>query len=114
YLSEWSPSRIKTLAMAQWALLSSAWRMLRPNGYLLYSTCALSPDENDKVVAKLLKKFDDAKVLEPKISLNYKNFTESDLPEYEKTEYGAHVLPDKAAGAGPLYFSLLQKIPLSH
>ena len=114
YLSEWSPSRIKTLSMAQWALLSSAWRMLRPNGYLLYSTCALSPDENDNVVAKLLKKFDDAKVLEPKISLNYKNFTESDLPEYEKTEFGAHVLPDKAAGAGPLYFSLLQKIPLSH
>ena len=114
YLSEWSPSRLKTLSMAQWALLSSAWRMLRPEGYLLYSTCALSPDENDNVVAKLLKKFDNAKLCEPKISLNYKNFTQSELPEYEKTEFGAHVLPDKAGGAGPLYFCLLQKIPANH
>lgn len=114
YLSDWSPSRIKTLSMAQWALLSSAWRMLRPEGYLLYSTCALSPDENDNVVAKLLKKFDNAKLCEPKISLNYKNFTQSELPEYEKTEFGAHVLPDKAGGAGPLYFCLLQKIPANH
>ncbi len=112
YLSEWSPSRIKTLSMAQWALLSSAWRMLKPNGYLLYSTCALSPDENDNVVAKLLKKFDNAKLCEPKISLNYKNFTDSELPEYEKTEFGGHVLPDKAGGAGPLYFCLIQKMGL--
>ena len=109
YLSEWSPSRIKTLSMAQWALLSSAWRMLRPNGFLLYSTCALSPDENDNVIAKLLKKFDNVKLCEPKISLDYKNFTASVLPEYEKTEFGAHVLPDKAGGAGPLYFCLLKK-----
>ena len=109
YLSEWSPSRIKTLSMAQWALLSSAWRMLRPNGFLLYSTCALSPDENDNVIAKLLKKFDNVKLCEPKISLDYKNFTASVLPKYEKTEFGAHVLPDKAGGAGPLYFCLLKK-----
>ena len=109
YLSEWSPSRIKTLSMAQWALLSSAWRMLRAGGYLLYSTCALSPDENDCVIEKLLKKFDDAKLCEPKIALNYNEFTKSALPEYEKTQFGAHVLPDKANGAGPLYFCLLQK-----
>jgi 16S rRNA C967 or C1407 C5-methylase (RsmB/RsmF family) len=114
YLSEWSPSRIKTLSMAQWALLSSAWRMLKPSGYLLYSTCALSPDENDYVVAKLLKKFDNVKVCEPKIALNYKNFTDSELPEYENTEFGAHVLPDKAGGAGPLYFCLLQKNHSNH
>ncbi len=109
YLSEWSPSRIKTLSMAQWALLSSAWRMLRPGAYLLYSTCALSPDENDNVVAKLLKKFDNAELLEPKISLNYSKFIDKELPEYEKTQYGAQILPDRSNGAGPLYFCLLQK-----
>lgn len=109
YLSEWSPSRIKTLSMAQWALLSSAWRMLRAEGYLLYSTCALSPDENDNIIEKLLKKFDDVKICEPKISLNYKDFTKNELPEYEKTKFGAHILPDRANGAGPLYFCLLQK-----
>ena len=109
YLSEWSPSRIKTLSMAQWALLSSAWRMLRAGGFLLYSTCALSPDENDSIIEKLLKKFGDVKLCEPKIALNYKKFTDSELPDYEKTRFGAQILPDKADGAGPLYFSLLQK-----
>ncbi len=109
YLCEWSPSRIKTLSMAQWALLSSAWRMLRKGGFLLYSTCALSPDENDNVVAKLLKKFDDVQVLDPEISLEYKKFCNSDLPDYEKTQFGAQVLPDRANGAGPLYFCLLKK-----
>ncbi|MCR4821626.1 MAG: RsmB/NOP family class I SAM-dependent RNA methyltransferase [Treponema sp.] len=109
YLNDWSPSRIKTLSMAQWALLSSAWRMLRKGGHLLYSTCALSPDENDNVVGKLLKKFDGVKVCSPDISLNYKDFTDSILPDYEKTQYGGHVLPDRSRGAGPLYFCLLEK-----
>ncbi|MBQ7159804.1 MAG: RsmB/NOP family class I SAM-dependent RNA methyltransferase [Treponema sp.] len=112
YLAEWSPSRIKTLSVAQWALLSSAWRMLSPGGYLLYSTCALSPEENDMVVARLVKKFSDAQICEPAISSDctpWCALPSSDLPAYEKTEYGAHVLPDTAGGAGPLYFSLLQK-----
>ena len=109
YLGEWTPSRIKTLSMAQWALLSSAWRMLKHGGFLLYSTCALSPEENDTIISKLLKKFGDVKILEPKISLNYKDFSTTSLPEYEKTEFGAQILPDTAHGAGPIYFCLLQK-----
>lgn len=109
YLSEWSPSRIKTLSMAQWALLSSAWRMLVPGGYIVYSTCALNPDENDNVIAKLLKKFDDAEICEPKISLDASAFTGVKLPAYEKTVHGAHVLPDAQNNAGPLFFSLIHK-----
>ncbi len=109
YLAEWSPSRIKTLSMAQWALLSSAYRMLVPGGYILYSTCALTDEENDKVIAKLLKKFDDAEIQMPEISSNVSSVCDTTLPEYEKTEFGAHILPDKANGAGPLYFCLIKK-----
>lgn len=109
YLSEWSPSRIKTLAVAQWSLLSSAYRMLKKGGYLLYSTCALAYEENDGVVGKLLKKFSDAEILEPEISSDVSEFCDSNLPEYEKTEFGAHVLPDLQNGAGPLYFCLIHK-----
>ena len=50
---------------------------------MVYSTCALSPDENDKVISKLLKKFDDVEILEPKISLEYKKFISSNFPETE-------------------------------
>lgn len=113
YLAEWSPSRSKTLALAQWALLSSAWRMLARGGSLLYATCALSPTENDDTVARLLKKFPDVHVCAPDIASDcYKTaITQGKtLPAYEKTAFGAHILPDVADGAGPLYFSLLKKI----
>jgi 16S rRNA C967 or C1407 C5-methylase (RsmB/RsmF family) len=109
YLKDWSPKRIKSLSMSQWALLSSAWRMLNPGGYMVYSTCALTDEENDRVVEKLFKKFDDVQVLNPKISADVSVFCSASLPEGEKTQYGCHILPDKAGGAGPLYFSLLYK-----
>lgn len=109
YLKDWSPSRIKKLCLAQWALLSSAWRMLKEGGYLVYSTCAMNEDENDGVVERLFKKFSDVEVLEPKISSEVGDFCLQDLPEGEKTKYGMQVLPDICDGAGPLYFSLLHK-----
>ncbi len=109
YLNEWSPSRIRTLAVAQWALLSSAWRMLMPGGYLLYSTCALCLEENDEIIARLIKKFEGAKIMEPVVANDITPFCSAKLPGCEKTEYGMHVLPDKQGGAGPLYFSLIQK-----
>ena len=109
YLKDWSPSRIKTLSMAQWALLSSGWRMLKEGGYLLYSTCALNPSENDGVIEKLLKKFKDVEICEPAVSSDVQAFCSAKLVEGEQTKYGRHVLPDSAGGAGPLYFCLLRK-----
>lgn len=123
YLSEWSPSRIKSLAMEQWALLSSAYRLLAPNGFLLYATCALSPQENDEVVERLTKKFDTVDIVSDEEKKSY--FTQNyeklaskmkspvELPALyecaEKTVYGHHVLPDSSNGAGPLYFALVHK-----
>ena len=114
YLEQWSPARIKTLAMAQWALLSSAYRMLNPDGYLLYATCALSPEENDKVVSRLQAKFPDVEFIQdlPPVPEKLSQFCQVPLPEPEKTERGFHVLPDTAGGTGPLYFSLIHKKPL--
>ena len=112
YLAEWTPSRIKTSAIAQWALLSSAYRMLNPDGYILYSTCALASAENDDVVERLFKKFDTAKIALDRIPLarqKLESFCDTPLPEAEKTKYGFHVLPDTQDGAGPIYFSLIQK-----
>ena len=112
YLAEWTPSRIKTSAIAQWALLSSAYRMLNPDGYILYSTCALASAENDDVVERLFKKFDTAKIALDRIPLarqKLEPFCDTPLPEAEKTKYGFHVLPDTQDGAGPIYFSLIQK-----
>ena len=119
YLAQWSPARIKTLSMEQWALLSSAYRMLKDNGILLYSTCALAPKENDEVIERLFKKFDNCVNLsfESEKYQNLKNdeaklqlFTDNvSLPDFERTKYGYQTLPDKQNGAGPIYFSIIMK-----
>lgn len=98
YLSVWTPARVKSLALRQWSLLSGAWLVLSPGGYLVYSTCALSPKENDDVIGKLLKKYPDAKIRD---SLN--------ATMGEKTIYGTHILPDIADGSGPLYYAVIEK-----
>lgn len=115
YLNVWSPSRIKTVAMEQWALLSSAYRLLRSGGYLLYSTCALAPQENDQMMERLVKKFQKEgssgfSFVEPSTDLSEISHCASlMLPEYEKTQYGYQILPDTSNGAGPIYFSLIKK-----
>lgn len=117
YLSQWSPSRIKTVAMEQWSLLSSAYRLLRKGGYLLYSTCALATQENDLMIEKLIKKFnkeggDSFEFVEPAPNYNQISHCATfKLPEFEKTQYGYQILPDKAGGAGPIFFSIIRKNP---
>ena len=131
YLSQWSPSRLKTMSMEQWALLSSAWRMLMAGGYLLYATCALSPKENDENVERLLKKFPDARLMDPDFisgtfnrnleGLRSRNIRleiqsgkdgagiEEIFLSARKTDFGLHILPDSSGGYGPLFFSLVKK-----
>jgi 16S rRNA C967 or C1407 C5-methylase (RsmB/RsmF family) len=101
-LAEWTESRIRSLAMRQWALLSSALIMLEAGGSLVYSTCALSPEENDGVAARAAARYGAALAFE--------------RPEYrgpgeaEATEYGLAILPDRAGGAGPMYVSRMRKL----
>ncbi len=114
YLKDWSLSRIKTVTTEQWALLSSAYRLLQPGGILLYSTCALCPEENDGMISRLYKKFNkngnDFELLPPSPELSeIEGFTKITLPQYEKTEFGYQILPDTANGAGPIYFSIIKK-----
>jgi 16S rRNA C967 or C1407 C5-methylase (RsmB/RsmF family) len=60
---EWTPRQTKMLAQRQLSLAGAAVHALRPNGILLYSTCALSPYENELLIHELLSRFEDA--LEP-------------------------------------------------
>lgn len=114
YLNDWSLSRIKTVTMEQWALLSCSCRLLSKGGYLLYSTCALCPDENELMIERLLKKFNKEgevfAIVEPSPDpLEIKKFTKISLPKPEPAKYGYYLMPDTQNGAGPIYFCLLYK-----
>jgi 16S rRNA (cytosine967-C5)-methyltransferase len=51
---------IAPLAAQQARLLEAAWRMLRPGGMLLYSTCSIIPGENDAQINRFLAQHPDA------------------------------------------------------
>lgn len=112
YLKLWTPARIRNLAMVQWSILSSGFLLLKQNGYLVYSTCALTDAENDAVVARLLKKYKSASVVEfnaPDVNLSHRPELYSNLPHPEKTEYGYQIMPDLCNNSGPIYFSIIKK-----
>lgn len=56
-LNRWTPSYIKCFANMQFQLLCNAFHLLKNGGVILYSTCALSPQENDAVIARFQKKY---------------------------------------------------------
>lgn len=96
--AEWSPRRTEHLATRQYSLLSAALLAVKPGGRIVYSTCSISPEENDGVIRKLLKKKKNAvKLLEAPLGIGG-----------ERTEFGVAYMPDKA-GFGPLYFSVVEK-----
>ena len=102
-LARWSPSRTRRLAQAAYAIGCAAVDATRPDGVIAYSTCALSPLENDAVVARLLNRGRGSLRSIPPPS------RELTLLEWEPSEFGQIALPDRNNGAGPMYFALLQK-----
>lgn len=51
----WSEAMIAGCAARQKVLLRLAARLVRPGGYLLYSTCTFAPEENESVIADFLE-----------------------------------------------------------
>ncbi len=57
---DWTPGKVKMLSEMQKWLLRSAVSATRVGGTIVYSTCTLSPEENEEVVNWILKKEGDA------------------------------------------------------
>jgi 16S rRNA C967 or C1407 C5-methylase (RsmB/RsmF family) len=96
---EWSPRRTEHLASRQYSLLAAALLAVKIGGRIVYSTCSISPAENDDVVRKLLKKKKSAvRLIEAPLGVGG-----------ERTEMGVAYMPD-TCGFGPLYFAIIEKL----
>jgi len=51
---DWSPELVKSCALRQGAILEEAVKLVRPGGWLAYSTCTFNPTENEVVIVRLL------------------------------------------------------------
>lgn len=59
---QWSVNIIKKLSKDQKELISAGFEALAPGGVLVYSTCTLSPEENEGVINHLINNYPKAKV----------------------------------------------------
>ena len=72
--AEWSENNVRMCAARQEAILTEAWRALKPGGRLIYSTCTFNRDEDEGSLERLLSHVGEAVV-------------EADVPEVE-TSWG--------------------------
>lgn len=99
YLNKWSLNRPKHLSYQQFAMLAAALEAVKVGGIILYSTCAITPLENENVIKKLFKKRSGR--------FELVNF-ECNIAE--DREFGKIVLPDVSDNRGPLYFCLIRRL----
>lgn len=62
-LTQFEPARLAELHALQLALLQNGFRLLRPGGILVYSTCSLSRGQNEEVVREFLRSEADVRPL---------------------------------------------------
>lgn len=65
----WSPGFVKRMVSVQKQLAFRAFNLLKPGGIMVYSTCTLEPEEDENIVDLLLKKFDDAEILDIELDI---------------------------------------------
>jgi 16S rRNA (cytosine1407-C5)-methyltransferase len=96
---EWSLKKVKELSHRQKYLLRSALTATKVGGVVVYSTCTLSPEENEGVIDWLLEKEGDSIQIE-KIDIPHLNLSPG-IREWGKNTYNpevtktARIYPDK-------------------
>ncbi len=88
-LSRTNKNRIRDMARVQRQLILKAFDALKEGGELVYSTCTVSPLENEAVVDYLLKNRENAEAIEVKLPIKYI----TGLKEYEGADKVARIYP---------------------
>ena len=51
--------KLSSLSALQWDIISTCSRYVKPGGILVYSTCTINYDENEKIINRFLNEFPD-------------------------------------------------------
>lgn len=109
-VEDWSEENVAACARRQKEILDNAKGLVKPGGYLLYSTCTYSPEENEEVVSDFLSKNEDFALARVKESLE--KITRPGIREYAKgtsnIEYARRFYPHISDGEGQ-FLALMQR-----
>ncbi|HKM30075.1 MAG TPA: 16S rRNA (cytosine(967)-C(5))-methyltransferase RsmB [Bacilli bacterium] len=67
---------IEEVEYLQEEILEKSYKLLKRNGFLVYSTCTINKDENEKQIAKFLRRHPDFEKVEEKIILPFEHQTD--------------------------------------
>lgn len=101
-INSWLERDSSYFAPLQKEIISHAWKMLKPGGTLLYSTCTFSVKENEEVIMDLLNAYADAEIMP--VQNRYEGFAPGILPG---TENCVRIYPHRVNGEG--HFAALLK-----
>ena len=100
---EWSEENVELCSSRQQRILNQAWRALKQNGILIYSTCTYNPKENEINLARLIPE-NKAESLKLNLPVNW------GVEEVAvENVFGYHFYPHKTKGEG-FFVSVLKKI----
>jgi 16S rRNA C967 or C1407 C5-methylase (RsmB/RsmF family) len=121
-MMNWSPRLTIRCHEVQVRLLLRAIECCKVGGRICYSTCSISPLENDGVIHKVMKELEKRALKGCKKSVSEEPFDEDDeflpasisilrreWPIGERSEFGWFVLPNQSFGWGPIYLCLLER-----
>jgi len=101
-INQWSERLVYSCSILQREIVRDAVKSLKPGGYLIYSTCSYSPDENIDNVDSFLRNH-------PLENLDFQFPDDWNITEIKKgTATGYQLFPHKIRGEG-LFIAVLQK-----
>lgn len=90
---DWSTKKVKELSKLQKKLFASAYKALKPNGIMVYSTCTLNQEENEFILDWALKNLD-VKLMDIELEIKDAQFGFNDNLE-KSINKAIRILPSK-------------------
>lgn len=63
-IEQWSINLIQKMSSIQKELIDYAYKMLKPNGILIYSTCTYAKEEDEEIIEYITSKYNNIKIFE--------------------------------------------------
>lgn len=102
-VEHWSNDNIALCVSRQKDIIDSAWKVLKPGGYLFYSTCTFNKHENEEVIEYICQNYEASVQIIP---LNQEwGITNVSIQDGE----GYHCYPGEMRGEG-FFFAVVQKL----